>query len=69
MDDAAAAASGIALSRLTEERKKWRKDHPYGFYARPKKVVDPKTGAETLDLFEWECGIPGKANVRKDIQE
>ena len=27
--------SGIARGRLQEERKQWRKDHPYGFFARP----------------------------------
>ena len=26
---------GIARGRLVEERKSWRRDHPYGFYARP----------------------------------
>ena len=49
----------IALTRLTEERKKWRKDHPFGFYARPVKTKD-SSGNETLDMFNWECGIPGK---------
>ena len=29
--------SGIAVGRLSEERKSWRKDHPTGFYARPEK--------------------------------
>lgn len=36
-------------------RKQWRKDHPFGFYARPQR--NP-TGV--LDLKLWECGIPGK---------
>ena len=26
--------SGIALTRLSEERKAWRRDHPYGFVAK-----------------------------------
>ena len=26
--------SGIAQARLSEERKGWRKDHPFGFIAR-----------------------------------
>ncbi|KAL1914823.1 uncharacterized protein VTP21DRAFT_7915 [Calcarisporiella thermophila] len=47
--------SGICLARLAEERKQWRKDHPYGFYARPAKKEDG-----TLDLMNWHCGIPGK---------
>ncbi|KAI8322322.1 ubiquitin-conjugating enzyme 9 [Martensiomyces pterosporus] len=47
--------SGICRSRLMEERKQWRKDHPYGFYARPGKNADG-----TLNLMQWNCGIPGK---------
>ncbi|KAJ3129160.1 E2 SUMO-conjugating protein ubc9 [Nowakowskiella sp. JEL0407] len=48
----------ICLARITEERKIWRKDHPYGFYARPKKNAD-----NTLNMMEWECGIPGKVGT------
>ena len=47
--------SGIAIGRLTEERKNWRKDHPPGFYARPEKRSDNST-----NLMRWETGIPGK---------
>jgi len=47
--------SGIAVARLGEERKTWRKDHPYGFIARPVKNVDG-----TLNLMVWEGAIPGK---------
>eukprot|EP01035_Chromulina_nebulosa_P018405 gene18405-24107_t len=47
--------SGIATGRLTEERKNWRKDHPPGFYARPKKNAD-----DSCNLFYWEVGICGK---------
>ncbi|KAK0395133.1 hypothetical protein QR680_001132 [Steinernema hermaphroditum] len=46
---------GIAAIRLSEERKLWRKHHPFGFIAKPMKNA---TGA--LDLFNWECAIPGK---------
>jgi len=46
--------SGIAAGRLMEERKAWRRDHPAMFFARPKTKPDG-----TLDLFSWECGIPG----------
>lgn len=38
-----------------DHRKQWRKDHPFGFFARPQK--NPQGG---LDLKTWECGIPGK---------
>ncbi|EIE86200.1 SUMO-conjugating enzyme ubc9 [Rhizopus delemar RA 99-880] len=48
-------SSGIARSRLMEERKQWRKDHPHGFWARPGKNPD-----NSLDLMTWTCGIPGK---------
>ncbi|KAJ1929789.1 SUMO conjugating enzyme Hus5 [Tieghemiomyces parasiticus] len=46
---------GICRVRLLEERKQWRKDHPFGFYARPSKAADG-----TLDLMTWQVGIPGK---------
>ena len=36
-------------------RKQWRRDHPFGFYARP-----VRTSQGVLDLKKWECGIPGK---------
>ena len=47
--------SGIAVGRLTEERKNWRKDHPVGFYARPTKKED-----NSNNIMTWETGIPGK---------
>uniref|UniRef100_A0A1B0EU88 SUMO-conjugating enzyme UBC9 n=1 Tax=Lutzomyia longipalpis TaxID=7200 RepID=A0A1B0EU88_LUTLO len=47
--------SGIAIARLGEERKAWRKDHPFGFVARPTKNPDG-----SLNLMVWECAIPGK---------
>ena len=46
--------TGIALGRLQEERKAWRKDHPFGFVAKPIKNSDG-----TLNLMNWECSIPG----------
>jgi len=46
--------SAICKARLGEERKQWRKDHPYGFWAKPLKAGD------ALDLLNWEVGIPGK---------
>ncbi|KAH9408050.1 PREDICTED: SUMO-conjugating enzyme UBC9-like [Rhagoletis zephyria] len=47
--------SSISLLRLSEERKAWRKDHPFGFTARPVRNPD-----STYNLTEWECAIPGK---------
>ena len=42
---------------LTNSRfsKQWRKDHPFGFYAKPH-----RNQQGILDLKRWECGIPGK---------
>lgn len=42
------------LTHLTF-RKQWRKDHPFGFFAKP---VRNQQGV--LDLKKWECGVPGK---------
>ena len=36
----AAKMTSLARSRLTEERREWRTDHPFGFYARPSKAAD-----------------------------
>ena len=36
-------------------RKQWRRDHPFGFFAKP--VRNPQG---ILDLKKWECGIPGR---------
>lgn len=41
-------------SRLTIHSKAWRKDHPFGFVARPEKTNG------VLDLKKWTCSIPGK---------
>ncbi len=47
--------TSICLTRLAEERKQWRKDHPYGFFAKPEKSNDG-----SLNLLSWTAGIPGK---------
>ncbi|KAG7666580.1 hypothetical protein Ndes2526B_g04952 [Nannochloris sp. 'desiccata'] len=47
--------SGVARSRLAEERKAWRKDKPFGFMARP----ETNDKGET-NLMKWKCYIPGK---------
>ena len=44
--------AGIARGRLRAERKAWRKDHPYGFYARPTSNEDGST-----NLMLWSCGF------------
>lgn len=43
------------------DRKQWRRDHPFGFYARPYRNPNG-----VLDLKRWECGIPGKPQTLWD---
>ena len=50
--------AGIAVTRLSEERKNWRKDHPPDFYAKPATKADGST-----DMMKWEAGIPGKVGT------
>ena len=50
--------SNLATSRLTMERKNWRKDRPHGFVAKPK-----TTSTGTTNLMVWDCVIPGKAGT------
>ncbi|KAE9969438.1 SUMO conjugating enzyme Hus5 [Venturia inaequalis] len=45
----------LCQNRLQEERKQWRRDHPFGFVAKP-----ARTPAGVLDLKKWECSVPGK---------
>lgn len=42
----------------TPHRKQWRRDHPFGFYAKPS-----RNAQGILDLKKWECGIPGKKDT------
>lgn len=43
------------------DRKQWRKDHPFGFVARPVRRPDG-----VLDLKKWECAVPGKEKTPWD---
>lgn len=45
----------LCQNRLQEERKQWRRDHPFGFFAKPVRAANG-----VLDLKKWECGVPGK---------
>jgi ubiquitin-conjugating enzyme E2 I len=36
-------------------RKQWRRDHPFGFFAKPVRGAN-----SVLDLKTWEVGIPGR---------
>lgn len=49
-------SGGVARARLTVERKNWRKDHPFGFVAKPITNADG-----SVNLLHWKCMIPGKA--------
>ena len=48
----------VAVQRLRQERKNWRKDHPTGFWARPETNADG-----SLDLMKWKAGVPGKTGT------
>lgn len=54
--------SKLVTSRLAQERKDWRKDHPHGFIAKPSTKKDAN-GEMTTDLTVWHCAIPGKADT------
>ncbi|GJQ14020.1 hypothetical protein GpartN1_g5811.t1 [Galdieria partita] len=47
-------ANSLALTRLQEEHRQFRKDHPHGFFARPFDEDGKR------NYFRWQCGIPGK---------
>jgi ubiquitin-conjugating enzyme E2 I len=47
--------AGVAKARLAQERKNWRKDHPFGFVARPQTNEDGSN-----DFMNWKCSFPGK---------
>ncbi|PNW88213.1 hypothetical protein CHLRE_01g019450v5 [Chlamydomonas reinhardtii] len=46
--------ASAAASRLQEERRQWRKDHPPGMTAKPTTAKDGST-----DIFVWDCKVPG----------
>ncbi len=43
----------LARARLQDERKAWRRDHPFGFHAKPVTRTDG-----TQDLLRWTFKIP-----------
>ncbi len=45
----------MAADLAIPSRKQWRRDHPFGFFAKP-----ARTPQGILDLKKWECGVPGK---------
>ena len=44
--------SGVALSRLSQERKNWRKDHPFGFVAKPDNKPDGEDHGEMMWMLQ-----------------
>ena len=73
--------SGIAIGRLTEERKAWRKDHPFVslqanrlilkqylifFFVQGFIARPVKNPDGSLNLMNWECYIPGKKGTPWD---
>jgi ubiquitin-conjugating enzyme E2 I len=57
VDGGEVGASNVTAKAEADDnhRKNWRKDHPFGFVARP-----VKTPQGALDLKRWDCAIPGK---------
>ena len=45
----------LAQTRLREEHRAFRKERPFGFWARPSPIANGE-----LDLMRWEACIPGK---------
>lgn len=43
-----------ACANITS-RKQWRRDHPFGFFAKPMRGANGM-----MDLKKWDCGVPGK---------
>ena len=43
------------LKSTFDLHQRWKKEKPFGFYAKPAKKADGSN-----NLFEWKCGIPGK---------
>ena len=50
--------SRITLGRLSKELKRWKEDHPVGFYANPKTETDGRT-----NMLLWEFGFAGKVGT------
>ncbi|EAR94205.2 ubiquitin-conjugating enzyme (macronuclear) [Tetrahymena thermophila SB210] len=44
----------LVITRLKQERKQWRQDHPHRFVAKPMTKEDG-----TINMLKWYCEIPG----------
>ena len=47
------SCNNLCIDRLMAERKAWRKNHPYGFVAKPVKCANG-----VIDFHIWNCTIP-----------
>lgn len=59
MSDPRKPINDLVITRLNQERKAWRQDHPHGFVARPMTLEDG-----TTNLLHWVCEIPGPKSVK-----
>lgn len=50
--------SGVAQARLAQERKNWRKDHPFGFVARPETREDG-----SVNMFVWKASTSAQSRI------
>lgn len=50
--------ASLAIGRLKEERKAWRRNRPFGFVARPEQKSDGE-----VDMLNWRAAIPGKKDT------
>merc|ERR1719321_1677957 len=48
--------ASFAAKRLAQEKKEWRKDHPFGFSAKYAKTDD----GQGQNIYRLICGMPGK---------
>mmetsp|Transcript_29475 Transcript_29475/g.68366 ORF Transcript_29475/g.68366 Transcript_29475/m.68366 type:complete len:170 (-) Transcript_29475:106-615(-) len=49
--------ASFASKRLAQERAAFKKDHPFGFYAK----YAPNENGKGQNVFKWNCGIPGRS--------
>lgn len=58
-----ATASSLAYARLREERKSWRRNHPFGFWARPMTLPSTASGGASPAVGEKRGREEGSQEV------
>ena len=61
--------ASVALARLGEERRNWRRDHPPGFFARPEKTAsggDESVSMAVLDTGRARDALGGRVRAADD---